>query len=67
MVYTQRFNPYAAELFHTIFHSFEGGIAHAISSSEHAKRQNHYIINAKICLQNVIIRLNKLHLPQFFR
>ena len=31
------FNPYAAELFWTIFHSFEAGIANAISSSKWRK------------------------------
>ena len=28
------FNPYAADFFRTIFHSFEAGIANAISSSK---------------------------------
>ena len=32
MMKTIFFNPYAAELLRTIFHSFEAGIANAISS-----------------------------------
>ena len=35
-------NPYPAEFFRTIFHSFEAGIANAISSSKWQKNNDIY-------------------------
>ena len=53
-------NPNAAELFRTIFHSFEAGIANAISSSKWRKVM---IFMSKWTFSNVYVRLTK-HLPQ---
>ena len=52
-----RFDPYAADFFQTIFHSFEAEIANAISSSK-----NNYFLWTNIHLQNVTIRLTKIRL-----
>ena len=41
MCFFTAFNPYAAEILRTIFHSFEAGIANAISSSKW--RKNIYV------------------------